>query len=169
MAGLVPAIHVFTRCKFQQTWMPGSADKYTWSAQGRPPCPGMTLLARPKQSSSTRCCKCSIIFASACRANEGADHLGVLDAWRAFHARRNIHATGPRHANGFRDIVGVQASRDHERHLEIEIFEDVPVEYRAETAGAGSLRGRAGIEQDAVGNPCVSGQGGEIGWGQMGR
>jgi hypothetical protein len=32
MAGLVPAIHVFF-IQYQKTWMPGSADKFTQSAQ----------------------------------------------------------------------------------------------------------------------------------------
>jgi hypothetical protein len=31
MAGLVPAIHVFAAAR--KTWMPGSADKFTQSAQ----------------------------------------------------------------------------------------------------------------------------------------
>ncbi len=41
--------------------------------------------------------------------------------------------------------------------FEIEIFEDVPVEHRAETAGAGGLLGRAGIEQDAIGDGGIAG------------
>ena len=32
MAGLVPAIHVLL-IKLKKTWMPGSADKFTQSAQ----------------------------------------------------------------------------------------------------------------------------------------
>jgi ribosome-associated heat shock protein Hsp15 len=41
MAGLDPAIHVFLalHCK---TWMPGTANKFTQSAQGRLLWPGMT-------------------------------------------------------------------------------------------------------------------------------
>jgi hypothetical protein len=39
MAGLVPAIHVLAPRK---TWMPGIADKFTQSAQGRLLWPGMT-------------------------------------------------------------------------------------------------------------------------------
>jgi hypothetical protein len=41
MAGLVPAIHVFT-LDDSKTWMPGIADKFTQSAQGRLLWPGMT-------------------------------------------------------------------------------------------------------------------------------
>jgi len=33
MAGLVPAIHVFTKLRPSKTWMPGIADKFTQSAQ----------------------------------------------------------------------------------------------------------------------------------------
>jgi hypothetical protein len=40
MAGLVPAIHVLLAAK--KTWMPGNADKFTQSAQGRQLWPGMT-------------------------------------------------------------------------------------------------------------------------------
>src|SRR6266851_9933637 len=43
MAGLVPAIHVFACCDVVKTWMPGIADKFTQSAQGRLLCPGMTV------------------------------------------------------------------------------------------------------------------------------
>jgi hypothetical protein len=42
MAGLVPAIHVFTKLRQSKTWMPGIADKLTQSAQGRLLRPGMT-------------------------------------------------------------------------------------------------------------------------------
>src|SRR5712671_2083766 len=41
MAGLVPAIHVFASSD-SKTWMPGIADKFTQSAQGRLLWPGMT-------------------------------------------------------------------------------------------------------------------------------
>jgi hypothetical protein len=41
MAGLDPAIHVLLATR-RKTWMPGIADKYTQSAQGRPLWPGMT-------------------------------------------------------------------------------------------------------------------------------
>jgi len=47
MAGRVPAIHVFAVSK---TWMPGIADKFTQSAQGRLLCPGMTPIFQLKFS-----------------------------------------------------------------------------------------------------------------------
>jgi hypothetical protein len=43
MAGLVPAIHVFTQSRQSKTWMPGIADKFTQSAQARLLWPGMTI------------------------------------------------------------------------------------------------------------------------------
>jgi hypothetical protein len=43
MAGLVPAIHVFLRQPQRNTWMPGIADKFTQSAQGKLLRPGMTF------------------------------------------------------------------------------------------------------------------------------
>ena len=46
MAGLVPAIHVFLCRDTVKTWMPGTADKFTQSAQGRLLCPGMTSLVK---------------------------------------------------------------------------------------------------------------------------
>jgi hypothetical protein len=49
MAGLVPAIHVFTSpagCT-RKTWMPGIADKFTQSAQFRLLWPGMTRRVSP--------------------------------------------------------------------------------------------------------------------------
>jgi hypothetical protein len=42
MAGLVPAIRVFGMAAIK-TWMPGIADKFTQSAQGRLLWPGMTI------------------------------------------------------------------------------------------------------------------------------
>src|SRR5260370_7028416 len=42
MAGLVPAIHVLFDAATKKTWMPGIADKFTQSAQGRLLWPGMT-------------------------------------------------------------------------------------------------------------------------------
>jgi len=42
MAGLVPAIHVLFDAATNESWMPGIADKFTQSAQGRLPGPGMT-------------------------------------------------------------------------------------------------------------------------------
>src|SRR6266849_8003685 len=44
MAGLVPAIHVFSYHPAAQTWMPGIADKFTQSAKNRLLWPGMTNL-----------------------------------------------------------------------------------------------------------------------------
>jgi hypothetical protein len=41
MAGLVPAILLLLRHQ-RRTWMPGNADKFTQSAQGRLLWPGMT-------------------------------------------------------------------------------------------------------------------------------
>ena len=40
--GFVPAIHVFPCLSAAKTWMPGIADKFTQSAQGRLLWPGMT-------------------------------------------------------------------------------------------------------------------------------
>src|SRR5258706_6818602 len=97
MAGLVPAIHVFTCCEFQQTWMPGTS-------------PGMTLLSRLAQSSSTCDSACNISFGRTHGANKAADHLRILDAGRAFDARGNIDAAGSRNANGFSGIAGIQAT-----------------------------------------------------------
>src|SRR5258707_15847674 len=57
-------------------------------------CPGMTLLSLLAISSSTCGCECHITFDRARRADEGADHLGILDAWRALHTGRNIDAAG---------------------------------------------------------------------------
>jgi hypothetical protein len=45
MAGLVPAIHAFL-ARARKTWMPGTADKFTQSAQGRLLRPGMTSFHR---------------------------------------------------------------------------------------------------------------------------
>src|SRR5712671_8191104 len=98
--------------------------------------PGMTLLSRLAQSSSTCNSECNISFGHTRGANKGADHLGILDARRAFDARGNIDTAGACHANGFRDITGIEATRDHERQFEIEIFQHMPVEYGAETAGS---------------------------------
>jgi hypothetical protein len=42
MAGPVPAIHVLFDAATKKTWMPGIADKFTQSAQGRLLWPGMT-------------------------------------------------------------------------------------------------------------------------------
>jgi hypothetical protein len=42
MARLVPAIYVFLGLSVTKTWMPGIADKFTQSAQGRLLRPGMT-------------------------------------------------------------------------------------------------------------------------------
>src|ERR1700722_8990332 len=51
MAGLVPAIYVFSRER-RKTWMPGIADQFTQSAQGRLLRPGMTTsrTSRRRQS-----------------------------------------------------------------------------------------------------------------------
>jgi hypothetical protein len=43
MAGLVPAIHGLSEHGEEKTWMPGTADKFTLSAQSRPLWPGMTV------------------------------------------------------------------------------------------------------------------------------
>src|SRR5712692_9899198 len=43
-ARLSPAIHVFLAAPVFKTWMPGIADKFTQSAQGRLLWPGMTTL-----------------------------------------------------------------------------------------------------------------------------
>ena len=98
-------------------------------------------------------------------ADEGADHLGILDAGRALHAGGNIDAAGAGDANGLRDIAGMKPARDHERQFEIEIFQHMPVEHRAEPAGTGGILRRAGIEQDAIGNRGIAGQRREIGCG----
>jgi hypothetical protein len=39
----VPAIHVFNPMSHEKTWMPGIADKFTPSAQGRLLWPRMTI------------------------------------------------------------------------------------------------------------------------------
>src|SRR5260370_25326438 len=120
--------------------------------------PAMTLLSRLAQSSSTCDSECNISFGRTRGANKGADHLGILEAGRACDARGNIDTAGARHANGFRDITGIEATRDHERQFEIEIFQHVPLEYRAETAGSrGLLRGPR-IEQNTIGDGSIEGQ-----------
>jgi hypothetical protein len=45
-ARLCPAIHVFLELNAAKTWMPGIADKFTQSAQGRLLRPGMTSPAQ---------------------------------------------------------------------------------------------------------------------------
>ena len=92
------------------------------------------------------------LFGCARGANKRADHFGVLDARRALHPGRNIDATGAGDPHGFRDIAGMKAAGDHERQLEIELFKHMPVEHRAETARPSGLAGRAGVEQDPVGD-----------------
>jgi hypothetical protein len=118
----------------------------------------MTLLSRLTLSSSTCCRECPISFDRARRADEGADHLGILDARCALYARGNIDAAGARDADGLRNIFGIKATRYHERQLEIEILKYMPVEHRAKTAGTRCAPGCAGIEQNAIGNGGVAGQ-----------
>ena len=96
---------------------------------------------------------------------KGADHLGILDAGRALDAGGNIDAAGAGDAHGFRDIAGMQAARDHERQFEIEIFQHMPVEHRAEAARTRGVLGRAGIEQDAIGDRGIARQRRKIGRG----
>src|SRR5260370_2710135 len=120
--------------------------------------PAMTLLSRLAQSSSTCDSECNISFGRTRGANKGADHLGILDARRAFDARGNIDTAGARHANGFRDITGIEATRDHERQFEIEIFQHMPVEYPAETAGPPGLIRAPRIEQNTTGDGSIEGQ-----------
>ena len=68
-------------------------------------------------------------------------------------------------AHGLRDIAGSETAGDHERQLEIEVLQQMPVERRAEAAGPRGILRRAGIEQDAVGDRGIAGQRGEIGRG----
>ena len=98
-------------------------------------------------------------------ADKFADHLGILDAGRALDARGDVDAAGAGDANGLRDVAGIEAARDHERQFEIEIFQHMPVERRAEPAGAGGALWRAGIEQDAVGDRGIARQRRKIGRG----
>jgi hypothetical protein len=57
----------------------------------------------------------------------------------------------------------VEAARNHEGQAEVKVFEQMPVEYGPEAARTRRPLGRTGIEQDAVGGPCIIGQGREIG------
>src|ERR1700730_13571282 len=132
-------------CEFQQTWMPGTS-------------PGMTTLNALAPSSIPRNDNSGVLLGHSRRANEGADHLGILDAGCALHARGNIDAAGAGDANRLRDIAGMQAPRDHEREPEVEIRQHMPVEYRAKTAGTGGVLRRMGIEQDRIRNGAVAGQ-----------
>ena len=84
---------------------------------------------------------------------------------RTLDAGGHVDAAGARDANGLRDIVGMKPARDHERQLEIEVFQHVPVEHRAKPPGTGGVLWRAGIEQDAIGNRGKAGQRREIGRG----
>src|SRR5437773_331187 len=112
--------------------------------------PGMTLLIQPLQSLATCTREDSAAFDGACGADEGADHLDVLDAGRALDARGDIDAAGLRDANSLRDVIRGQAARDHERQFEREVFQHMPVEHRAQAAWPRRALGRTRIEQDAI-------------------
>src|SRR5882724_13174123 len=104
--------------EFQQTWMPGTS-------------PGMTTLNGLPRSSTARAGRNRILLSHARGANKGADQLGILDAGRPLHAGVNINAAGARDANGLRDIRRIEAARNHERQLEVELLKHMPVEHRA--------------------------------------
>src|SRR2546423_13264847 len=112
--------------------------------------PGMTLENEPSLSSETCASESRILFGGARGADKFADHLGILDAGRPLDARGDIDAAGAGDANCLRDISGIEPARDHEGQLEIEIFQHMPVERGAQSAGAGGALRRPGIEQDAV-------------------
>ena len=57
-----------------------------------------------------------------------------------------------------RDIAGIEATRDHERQFEIEILQQMPVEYRAEAAGSRRFLWGNGIEQIAIDDGGIAGQ-----------
>src|SRR6202042_924937 len=82
------------------------------------------------------------LFGSARGADEVADHVGILDTGRALDAGGYIDPAGAGDANGFRDVAGIEAARNHEGQLAIEIFQHMPVEPRTEAAGPrGVFRG----------------------------
>src|SRR5258708_32670517 len=90
-------------------------------------------------------------------ATKGTEPLGTLEARGAPPAGGTIDATRAREANAFRNVAGIEAPRDHERQFEIEIFQHMPVEYRAEAAGTCGFPGGTGIEQNTIGNGSIAG------------
>src|SRR5229473_3379845 len=118
----------------------------------------MTTLNGLPRSSTARDRESCVLLSDPRRANKGAYHLGILDARGALHTRGNIDAAGARDTGGLRDIFSREAARNHERQLEIELLEHMPVEHRTKAAGTGSALGRAGVEQNAIGHGGVAGQ-----------
>src|SRR6266478_4994782 len=117
----------------------------------------MTTLNGLPLSSAARNRESCVLLSQPRSANKGANHLGILDARGALHARGNIDAAGAGDANRLRDIFSREPPRDHERQLEIELLQHMPVEHRTKTAGTGGSLGGAGVKQNAVGHGGVAG------------
>src|SRR6185437_13951066 len=86
-----------------------------------------------------------------CGAHEGADFLGVLPPGRALDTRGNVDLGSARDPQGLRHIICIKAPREHEGNAEIEILQQMPVEWLAEATRPRRLARRTCVEQHAIG------------------
>ena len=89
------------------------------------------------------------------RADEGADLVRILFARRALDAGGDIDAGRPRDRQRLGDISGIETTGKHERDARIKVFQQRPVERRAEAARPRRLARRARIEQKPVGDARI--------------
>src|SRR6516162_8432118 len=71
---------------------------------------------------------CELRIGRARGAHEGADLAGILLPRRALDAGGYIDAVRPRDAQCLLDIAGIKPAREHERHRQIEVLQEAPIE-----------------------------------------
>src|SRR5271156_236394 len=97
------------------------------------------------------------------RAHESTNLIEVFFSGCAFNTGGHVNAGRTRDPQSLAEIAGIETAREHEWHTRFEIFQEPPVERLAEAARSRRFARRARVEQQAVGDRHIVGDGRQVG------